>query len=164
MLALNADRMDGDEAVISWGGTPRQHGDLNEVGHGRAAARYSRSPSDGLARIIGTVRLLGATTPADGPVRRGEFPGQFQFDVVVQGNLLLNGTGQRMSRARVDRNWSGRRDGWDGEVDPPWRDTARENICPRPLSARDRTRRARPEEWLGAEWATIGARATPGSS
>jgi secreted PhoX family phosphatase len=65
-LALNAERTDGYQGIIAWGGAPRQQGDLNYVlATGRAAREVFPLSSDGLgARIIGTAfNCSGATTP-----------------------------------------------------------------------------------------------------
>ena len=126
-LALNAERTDGYQAVIAWGGAPRQQGDLNYVlATGRAAREVFPLSSDGLgARIIGTAfNCSGATTPWQTVLSAEEnFQGSSSSYMGVQENLLPNGTQTEYVADTSGQEFGlvGEKYGWIVEIDPALR-------------------------------------------
>ena len=123
-LALNAERTDGYQAVIAWGGAPRQQGDLNYVlATGRAAREVFPRSSDGLgARIIGTAfNCSGATTPWQTVLSAEEnFQGSSGSYMGVQENVLPNGTQTDYVAGTSGQEFGlvGEKYGWMVEIDP----------------------------------------------
>ena len=170
-LALNAERTDGYQAVIAWGGAPRQQGDLNYVlATGRAARRYSGAPAMAWARAS-SARPSTARAPLP-PGRRCCPPRRISRAAPVptwafKKTSCPTAPKPITSRARAARNsvwWARNTAGWSRST-RPCGVTARESTPPSAASG-TRTSPCGPGPSGGSwpTWATTGAAATPGSS